>query len=275
MMPASRFIGPDRGADCPCGSGRNARVCHAFKDGTWWGENPALLSLNDPPTGFAHPKCYARSLSDCSTKISREHYISAALLESAGPINTFEGFGWAKGKEVTLPTQAITANILCERHNNALSPLDSTAARIFRFLRDAQEELGDPALRSISRFTLESGPIFERWMLKTAWGLVLASALTAGGKPLVGLRSDADETLLLRALFYGEPLPPGWGFHMSGVPDMPIAAEGQLEILSGSPPGDPHLWTMTFAFGVVRFEFTLGKPEPAPRLDVVYGPPPI
>ncbi len=33
-----------------------------------------------PVTGYQHAKCYARSDSNCSSKISKEHYISETLL---------------------------------------------------------------------------------------------------------------------------------------------------------------------------------------------------
>jgi len=32
-------------------------------------------------TGYRHPKCYAGADSNCSTKISKEHFISETLLE--------------------------------------------------------------------------------------------------------------------------------------------------------------------------------------------------
>ena len=45
-----------------------------------------------PSTGYSHPSCYAKELSDCSTGISKEHYISKGLLVEMGGKPQIAGF---------------------------------------------------------------------------------------------------------------------------------------------------------------------------------------
>jgi hypothetical protein len=52
---------------------------------------------------------------------------------------------------------ALTANVLCQRHNQALSGLDALAGRFFEFMRDESPH---------RPLTLINGDELERWMLK-------------------------------------------------------------------------------------------------------------
>ena len=85
----------------------------------------------EPTTGHAHPRCYMSPSRNCSTKISREHYISQAILDQF-PVLTVSGLPWQQaGEAPQFAPRALTANVLCTRHNSPLSPLDTLAARAF------------------------------------------------------------------------------------------------------------------------------------------------
>lgn len=156
---------------CLCGSGKLIRDCCL------------CCRRNTTPagqkTGFGHPLCFARSLCDCSRNISREHYISRGILDlfpSSGI--AVSGMPWIlEGKTKRVSRQSLTGKILCERHNHALSPLDSTAVEFFRFfVADWTEELLE--------VFLVRGYDLERWLLKVLCGLVASGNATLDGKPI-------------------------------------------------------------------------------------------
>jgi hypothetical protein len=78
-------------------------------------------------------RCYATVLDDCGGGMSREHYISRSLLEIfTGHTPIVTGFPWQRAGEQLRTTAAnLATNVLCETHNNALSPLDERAGEFF------------------------------------------------------------------------------------------------------------------------------------------------
>ena len=77
---------------------------------------------------------------------------------------------WQSKPVLSISPDALTAKVLCRRHNAALSPLDAHALRIY-------EELGKASChatkRSLSRRNyagIVSGEPFELWALKTMAG---------------------------------------------------------------------------------------------------------
>src|SRR5271169_5801022 len=79
---------------CPCGSGKVLREC-CLKDGQIRSMS-TVTRAPVPQTGIRNSGCYARGLADCSADISREHYISHALLTllSVEGRVTIDGFPW-------------------------------------------------------------------------------------------------------------------------------------------------------------------------------------
>lgn len=122
-------------------------------------------------TGFAHPKCYMASTHNCSTSKSREHYISEAILERFDRL-LVTGMPWQEpGSSQVFPTNALAATILCERHNNALAPVDQFGLRAF----DAIIQACDYALGSSHsgrvQHHLVSGEGVELWLYKLLAGI--------------------------------------------------------------------------------------------------------
>ncbi len=70
---------------------------------------------------FAHPRCYAAELNDCSTTISGEHAISAAMLElfaSDGVVSLAGLTSMSDDERQALPVKAFTSNVLRTSHNS-------------------------------------------------------------------------------------------------------------------------------------------------------------
>jgi len=258
------FGGPRRKDPCPCGSGRTTRRCHARRDDGRWTAPTAVPLLSDAPTGHRHPKCFAAPSRDCSAKISREHWLSQGIyheLGGGGPI-TVLGMPWQNGQAAELKPKALAANILCSRHNSALSPLDAAAADAFRILRHFQDDQRLDADPHGHEVAITAGADLERWLLKLLWGGMAASAFSTDGQPLSGLRGSADQEKLLDYLFRDGSLPSGWGFYMAGHPDQPFSAEGPVAVRPMSNDGE--LWGGGVEFGAIGLRFALGTPDGDP-----------
>lgn len=101
--------------------------------------------------------CWARLLGDCRGAITKEHFITSAIL-GEGPVEV-EGLPWAKGERVTIPVKGFARHMLCEHHNSALSPVDSAGLYAFRVLSGRVET---------ARIAPIDGLLWERWCIKTS-----------------------------------------------------------------------------------------------------------
>jgi len=156
---------------CPCDSGEAfSRCCQREK------HRPPVMQLPilRPPgalTGYAHPKCYMRASADCSEKVSREHYISHGVLKQLGGL-TVRGMPWqAPGQQALLSADALTAKVLCERHNSALSPLDDLASKAFEKISQAANYSSNGRHRGRVRHYFVSGDGLEIWAVKVFAGV--------------------------------------------------------------------------------------------------------
>jgi hypothetical protein len=168
---------------CPCGSGKTIEACHLdIFDGRLRKKLPSLRPAGQP-TGFSHPKCYLRDTCDCSKQYSREHYISRSVLEQLGAPIRVSGMPWLRpGETREIGVGSIAAKILCNRHNEALAPLDSEAGLFFSILTKALSDLNRKTLSRKPIFHLVSGDALESWMLKVACGLYFAVGSKDGVK---------------------------------------------------------------------------------------------
>lgn len=153
-------------------------------------------------------RCWARAVSDCSDDISSEHIVSKALF----PDNvTIRGPSWAKEFK-TVGANAVTANILCRRHNSAVSALDAVAKDAWTVFRKLFEHLEDVRLaRVITHTTLPrrkyrvDGAGLERWCFKTTINLA------ASGNVLGFPRDWQPRKELAEYVFGRGKLPEGCG----------------------------------------------------------------
>ena len=174
----------------------------------------AVSCPTEPKTGIRNDGCYAAALADCSTDLSREHYISNALLKrlSIDGKVTVDGFPWQdSGATSKVPPASLTGRVLCRRHNLALSPLDAVASRLFERIDQFHHEIVDIARKDQNRFFLFNGHDIERWMLKT-----LCGAVVSGNAQIKSGESNWIPPVdWLKMLFGEEPFPARCGlcFH--------------------------------------------------------------
>jgi hypothetical protein len=114
-------------------------------------------------------RCWAQCLGDCDGGISGEHIVSAGLFKE--DILYVNGPPWKTTSLKPLTKKVLVKNILCVRHNNALSPVDAEAANAMNFLRE-RERLS--TFRNLMRLDywrvpnrVVDGLLFERCFLKT------------------------------------------------------------------------------------------------------------
>ncbi|MDX6288040.1 MAG: hypothetical protein QOG53_3525 [Frankiales bacterium] len=178
---------------------------------------------------------------------------------------------WQQGKEHQLSPKSLGANILCERHNHALSGLDAVAGVAFSVLRDFQADLRTQAEPHGDEFALVHGNDLERWLLKLFWGAAVAGVIGKTGQPIKGIRSNVDPARLARVLFRRKELPPGWGLYMAGKPNVPFSGEAEVAVDPQTGP-DGTLWAGTVELGAVAFRFALGVPDPQEGRELNHHP---
>jgi hypothetical protein len=117
---------------CPCGTNLPLKDCCLGPGGVPRINVPNLVPTG-PPTMHGNESCYLKDTLNCSTKISKEHYISRSILQQLGEPLRWTGLPWEKpGVEIKYGMDSLTSHILCDRHNSALSPLDQPASNAFR-----------------------------------------------------------------------------------------------------------------------------------------------
>jgi hypothetical protein len=221
-----------------------------------------LISNTTPPppaTGHQHPKCYAAGLSDCSDKISKEHYVSKSVLLAIGERPEASGLAFL-ADEKPLPPAVLTSKILCERHNHALSPLDAAATEFFNTLRGFDAGLADDVAEPSAETRTSSGDDVERWCLKTLAGLVHAKAVSSSG-----LR---PELRYPEILFSGRPWPPHWGLSVSTSGEQRYAFRG-LGVNTQVNEADGSIWAAEFNIAGFSFLLHFGR---AGGISAAYRP---
>ena len=127
--------------------------------------------------------CWAVTLGDCSKKMSREHTVSRSLFVSDEIM--VQGFPWCSTEPKKIGLSSLVAKILCEKHNNGLSELDTAALDSFNVFRECirlnnvRGKLKRPPMWNVKRLTID-GPRLERWFLKTLINLSFGGAWTIG-----------------------------------------------------------------------------------------------
>lgn len=179
---------------CFCGSGKAVATC-------------CYATANTLPpgnrTGYSHPKCYAKAFGDCSFKVSKEHFVSESVLKLL-PLKdmTLTGAPFLQGGSMRASPAAMSSKVLCERHNNALSSLDSRARQFFGVALAGSEQ----------EFGVICGTDLERWMLKFMCGLIASGqALARDGTQI---EARAPNARFLNVLFGTEPLGDNLGLHV-------------------------------------------------------------
>ena len=181
-LPVDKYTFPWGDADkCPCGSGSIFVKCCKARSGYLPYVKIPDLTPPGEVTGHAHPKCYMSRTNNCSKGKSREHYISEAILERFDKLNV-SGMPWQKkGETRVVPAKSLAAKILCERHNNALAPIDTLGLRAFDALTWAADYAVTQRHPGRAKHYLISGEGLELWLFKLAAGIHFGGVAAAEG----------------------------------------------------------------------------------------------
>lgn len=176
-----------------------------------------------PPRGgrkldLAMDACWARSLGQCSGKISGEHVISKSLFWSKKL--QVQGYPWCpEPKTVGLASMVIKN--LCTRHNSALSPLDSEAKRLLDAVLDLNRQVTacTSGERRPRRVVELDAARLERWMLKTSFNFLIQIGSNRDG---LFERAEPDPALVAVAFGTAEFCEP-FGLYWKVNTNTPIA----------------------------------------------------
>jgi len=143
--------------------------------------------------------CWASEYNKCKGKISKEHLISSGIFEQK---NIFvQGFNWCKDEEKEIGVANITANILCEKHNNGLSQIDQAGIDAVKIIESVLPSHAQSVNTSKIKMYID-GHNFEKWLLKTAINLSVNQSYHIG----VGMadsQAGLPSAYLLAVLFGG------------------------------------------------------------------------
>jgi hypothetical protein len=166
-----------------------------------------LPSLRPPPpqTGRPQTGCYLSHTNDCGGGLSGEHYVSRAAIEQLSePVVAIDGLPrFAPGEQRVVSINSLTANILCGRHNSALSPLDDEAGQFLRTIKSIHARLNSKSLSRKRQMSIVSGEGLELWMLKIACGLFY-SKIASQQRQQIAQDHAIDDSMIAEALFSKE-----------------------------------------------------------------------
>ena len=180
--------------NCPCGSGKLFWACCQRIGSQPYINIPSVVPPT-PITNYAHSKCYMRSTHNCSLKISREHFISESILSQFTGGIVVDGLPWQQlNASNRYPSKALASNILCQRHNSALSPLDEAAGHFFREFRAAVVYATKKSMLKKTAYFLVSGDAMECWGVKTLLGIYHSRIASTEGKCLADYYTFDEKT---------------------------------------------------------------------------------
>ena len=111
--------------------------------------------------------------------------LRSALGELSEPVVATDGVHWlAPGEQRVIGINSLTANILCGRHNSALSPLDDEGGQFLRTIKSIHASLGKKSLSRKTLVSIVSGEALEMWILKIACGLFYSKNASQNGQIL-------------------------------------------------------------------------------------------
>jgi hypothetical protein len=194
---------------CPCDSGKPSKLCCRTPLG--WMKEPTRIAIKHG--GRPLPKCYAHTLGSCGTVMTGEHAVSKSVLKVVGQEITAKGLGWlADGETRDLRPEAFASNILCNIHNNALSPIDEEGTRFVQTMAQLKEEIARGVRQTV--FKIFSGEDIERWLLKVLIGGIASKTFAYLDGKAVTLHQDLPDVARLVDLLFGRtPFAPPVGLY--------------------------------------------------------------
>ncbi|MEQ1613251.1 MAG: hypothetical protein ABL904_10900 [Hyphomicrobiaceae bacterium] len=214
---------------------------------------PATIAPHGTSTGHRHAKCFASPDENCSTTISREHFISETLLRQIELNKTAKiaGLSWQQPKTFDIiPLKGLASKILCDRHNSALSPLDATMGAFSQAIADIDRDLHPDA--DAPRFQRRQfcGEDLERWMLKCLIGMSVSGNIGGGLNPKC-----------LDLLYDRIPWPTGWGLYWL-IDRGPVAHHASSFLIETNVhPQTNVIMFVRFTMRGLPLGLCLGKPD--------------
>jgi hypothetical protein len=204
------------------------------------------------PTGFRHPKCYAAIDANCCSTLTREHFISAALLRQVELNGTAKiaGLSWQAPDTFNIvPIDGLASRVLCERHNCALSPLDACMDAFSLSIRKFDHGFRDASVTGIEE-SIHSGSDIEHWMLKC-----LIGGVASGNLRNANLKPGCTDLLLDRRHW-----PEAWGLYWRAEPSSRVYHSHSLAIETVLHPTNRVILLATFTIRGLPLALCLGKP---------------
>src|ERR1700733_9124119 len=181
-------------------------------------------------TKFGMDKCWAKSLGDCSDKMSGEHLVTAGIFTTDTVM--VQGFPWCIDSPKEVGLNSLVRNVLCKDHNSRLSPLDEAVIGLFQALRDCMRLSNVRCALPPRRWTRTNfdvdGRKLERWCLKTLITLSIGGPMPLGPKSKNPSTPHED----LVALCYNRlQLTPPAGLYVSYEPGDNVTLEDRVMII--------------------------------------------
>jgi hypothetical protein len=123
------------------------------------------------------------------------------LEQLSEPAVAIEGVHWlAPGEIKIVGINNLTANILCGRHNSALSILDTEASLFLRTIKDIHAGVGRQSLSRKRLISIVTGEALELWILKIACGLFY-SKIASHHRQQIANDHEIEDKIIVEALF--------------------------------------------------------------------------
>jgi hypothetical protein len=243
-----------RNSFCPCASGKKAKRCCLLANGTLH-KQQAQTRPGGPRTAYGHPRCYFGGDADCSTRISKEHFVSENLLQQIQFRGTAKvaGFRWQEPETFDVVSlKGLASKILCDRHNASLSPLDAEMGRLMEtvkvFDQRTHPSKGDPS----DCLALFSGDDIERWMLKCLMGAVESGNMRGKGS----LPEECTALLLGRIEW-----PDRWGLYLNAREKALLYHSDSFVVQTLVRTDNGRIAATAFIMRGLPFYLLLGKPD--------------
>jgi len=207
-------------------------------------------------TNYAHPRCYANSLQDCSSKISGEHIISNNILELFEQNKSIKVTGLPfieKEAFNLLSRKSLVSNILCTKHNHDISAYDAEAGKLFRSIINFDNDFyqANPTNEHI----FLNGGFIEKWMLKIVCGLIAAGHIASGK-----IRTSVQlNDIYINLLFTDGVWPPHWGLYFK-IPENSAIHKYNCAGVRPMTAGN-EIKAMEYLINNFKFFLILGHPD--------------
>jgi hypothetical protein len=123
------------------------------------------------------------------------------LEQLSEPAVAINGFPWLEpGEQRVIGINSLTANILCDRHNSALSVLDTEAGQFLRTVKRLHATLNRKSLSRKPLVSIVSGEALELWILKIACGIFYSKVASQNRLQILGDHT-VDRSIIAEAFF--------------------------------------------------------------------------